>query len=200
VTRPVAMGIDPSLTATGIAWGNRNALTLKTRAKDGDRRLNLIRDSVAYYVGQVRPTLVVMEDLPRNAMAAGVTGMAQGAVRIALNERPVPYALVVAASLKMYATGNGGADKADMATAARHGAGVVLGDNNQVDAWWLWAMAMDALGCPVVTVPTLQRESLSLVTWPGWVLEAGHVPPLRDRRERTRDLARARRAPRTVDT
>lgn len=126
-------GIDPSLTATGIAHPTGALLTIKTKAKDKDARLCQIGD----VIDQLQTDLVVMEDLPRNAMAAGVTGMVQGVIRERLQRREIPYILVTPATLKAFATGKGNAKKPDMRAAWLSYAGADVKDDNMVDAAWL---------------------------------------------------------------
>ncbi|MGV9779731.1 hypothetical protein [Streptosporangium sp. NPDC003464] len=174
-TTPRVLGLDLSLTATGIAtWDGRPLSTLRTVASDGDQRLRRIMVTVraeAYDYFNIEPIeLAVIEDLPKHAQGAGITGMVHGAVRIALMELGVPYALVPPATLKKYATGRGNATKPDMRMALYRRTGLDLRDDNQVDAWWLRAAGLDALGHPLVDVPKAQRDALAKVAWPPLVV------------------------------
>lgn len=130
---PRIVGIDPSLTATGVAHYTGALMTIRTKAKEKDGRLVQIGD----VIDQLQTELVVMEDLPRNAMAAGVTGMVQGVIRERLQRRDIPYILVTPATLKAFATGKGNAKKPDMRAAWLDYAGLDNKDDNQVDAAWL---------------------------------------------------------------
>lgn len=191
---PAVLGVDPSITATGLAYGRTEALTIKTRPADGDRRLDLLCRSVQHHAERVRPVLSGVEDLPKNAMNAGLTGMAQAAVRIGLIRADVQYVLIPPATAKMYATNSGAADKQELASAAYARAGVVLGDDNQIDAWWFRAMVLDALGHPMFDLPEEQRAALAMVKgWPAGVLALGRVPAKQDKNARARNRARARR-------
>lgn len=170
-TPPRVIGLDLSLTATGIAaWDGRPLSTIRTVTSEGDQRLRRIMVTVRAdawdYVNSEPIELAVIEDLPKHAHGAGITGMVHGAVRVALMERGVPYALVPPASLKKYAVGKGNATKADMRMALFQRAGLDLRDDNQVDAFWLRAMGLDALGHPVVDLPKTHREALAKVAWP----------------------------------
>lgn len=168
------IGLDLSLTATGIAYPDGTTATIKTRQKDGDRRLLDIAEAIRWAAGEgqgpmgsdVRPVLAVLEDLPKHAMAAGITGMVHGVARAVLLEAKVPYATVVPATLKAYATGKGSGDKTPMAMAAYKRAGVEFADDNQCDAWWLRAAGLDWLGAPLFELPKAQRERLAKVQWP----------------------------------
>ena len=132
------MGIDPSLNSTGLALPDGTLLTLKQKPADGDYRLVKIRCAFISAIGHPnRPALAVCEDLPRNAMGAGITGQVQGVLRETMQSYKIPYLLVSAATLKKFATNNGRADKAQM----RAEWFVYSGDDNprddEVDAAWL---------------------------------------------------------------
>ncbi|MER7500486.1 hypothetical protein AB0L05_27890 [Nonomuraea pusilla] len=176
---PRVIGLDLSLTSTGIALSDGSTATFKTKTSDGDHRLTLIRQAVAVAVGGPKfmgnpdsppAALVVIEDVPPvRGHALVVLGMVHGAVRELLANAGVPYALVPPGSLKKYATGDGGADKTAMAMAAYKRAGREFpGDKggDQCDAWWLRAMGMEALRHPLVDLPKVQRDALAKVTWP----------------------------------
>jgi len=166
------VGLDPSLTATGIARPDGTMHTVGGDAKLGDQRLARIADFVERVLIEDRPLLAVLEDLPAHAQAGGITGMAQGVVRLALQRAGVPYVRVVASSLKKYATGKGNATKADMRMALYQRFGIDVKDDNQVDAWWLRAMGLDRLGRPLVVLPQANRASLAKAEWPALALEA----------------------------
>jgi Holliday junction resolvasome RuvABC endonuclease subunit len=136
-------GIDPSLSATGLAGPDGELSTVHTETDDPNR-LAKIYTGVVLVAGGC--DLAVMEDLPKHAHGAGLTGMAQGVVRLALIHCGVPYVTVVASSLKKYATGNGGASKPDMRMALFRRAELDVRDDNQVDAWWAWQIALWAAG------------------------------------------------------
>jgi Holliday junction resolvasome RuvABC endonuclease subunit len=163
------VGLDLSITATGIAWVDGTTYVVKSRST-GDRRLLDIVDEVATAVEGRNVDLVVIEDLPTHAKAAGITGMVHGAVRTWLIREGIPYALVTPASLKKYATGAGNAGKPQMAVAAFKRLGRELSDDNQVDALWLRAAGLDYLGDPPAVMPAAQREALNKVAWPQAVL------------------------------
>lgn len=141
------MGIDPSLNATGLALADGTMLTLKQKPADGDYRLVKIRCSIIEAIGYPnRPELVVMEDLPKNAMGAGITGQVQGVIRETLQNFKVPYLLVSAATLKKFATDNGRADKAQMRSAWLEYAGIDNPRDDEVDAAWLRALGQYLVG------------------------------------------------------
>ncbi|MFE0376217.1 hypothetical protein ACFW1M_11635 [Streptomyces inhibens] len=171
--RPRIIGLDLSLTSTGVALPDGTTYRIKTRPQDGDHRLVIIRDNLRRMLATRAPVhLAVVEDLPRNAMAAGVTGMVQGIARCELSDAGVPVAYVVPATLKSYAADHGRADKARMADAAYLAAGIQFTDDpggDQCDAWWLRAAGHDWWGDPIFTLPAAQRARLAKAKWPAGV-------------------------------
>jgi Holliday junction resolvasome RuvABC endonuclease subunit len=162
---PLVIGLDLSLTATGICLPDGTTHTIKTSPKDGDRRLLQISHAIANALAP-GADLAVVEDLPIHAKSAGITGMVHGVARAALLEAGVPYALVSPATLKKFATGKGNGDKTPMAIAALKRAGREFADDNQCDAFWLRAAGLDRLDCLDFKLPADQRAALDKVTWP----------------------------------
>jgi len=160
------LGLDLSMTATGIAFPDGRTRTVATNAKHKDARLAVIRDAVTLALAGV--DLVVMEEAPPGLKGPAIKAihMVQGAVRVALLDVGVPYAVVNPSTLKAYATGKKGADKTAMAMAAFKRVALEFPDDNQCDAYWLRAMGMDRFGCAVVAVPQAQRAFLDSVDWP----------------------------------
>jgi Holliday junction resolvasome RuvABC endonuclease subunit len=174
VTSPRVIGVDPSLTATGLALVDGSLTTVGGAAALGDGRLTRIHDEILRACDG-GPVLAVLEDLPTHTKSAGITGMVQGVVRLALRTAGVPYVTVVPATLKKYATGRGGADKADMRMALYQRTGVDERDDNRVDAWWLRHAGLDWLGAPVIRLPKQQRDALVKVAWPPNLRAAAHL-------------------------
>lgn len=167
------IGLDLSLTASGVDGGG-GTFTIRCSER-GMARLHFVRNRIIGLVSASRPDLVVIEGYSmgtaRQSSHAHGLGELGGVVRLWLWEAGVPYVDVPPACLKKYATGAGNARKeAVLIAAVKRGAEVR--DNNEADAWWLRAMGMDALGCPVVVVPQLHRRALETVPWP-------LVPPAR---------------------
>jgi Holliday junction resolvasome RuvABC endonuclease subunit len=158
------IGVDPSITATGVALSDGSLITVGGKSDRGDERLLDIACLIGTSV--TRADLVVMEDLPTHAHGAGISGMVQGVVRLMCLRASVPYALVTAATLKKWATGSGNADKSDMRMALYKRTGLDVRDDNQVDAWWLRAAGLECLGQSVVEMPTAQIKALAAVSWP----------------------------------
>ena len=171
--RPLrVLALDLSVTATGMCLPDGTARTIKTNPKDGDRRLSHIVTSIAVALGEGTDgvghgvDLVVIEGPVVRSSAAIAIGMVHGAVRLQLLDFNTPYVLVTPATLKAYATGKGNADKTAMAVAALKRTGREFDDDNQVDAFWLRAAALDWYDRAEFEVPKAQRDRLTKVMWP----------------------------------
>lgn len=177
---PIVVAFDLSLTSTGVA--DRNG-TRRIRPKTtGCERLAEIRDAVLlachphvtldeqiWCVGgrcDTRPDLVVLEGYsygsPNQAHPIGEMG---GVVRLALFEAGIRFEVVPPAVIKTYATGKGNASKDDVLLAAVRRLGYEGASKDEADALWLYALAMDAMGAPVVTVPANHRKALRSLAW-----------------------------------
>lgn len=170
--QPRVVGLDLSLTATGVAYSDGSAATFRTQAR-GCARLAWVREEVTSAVGcdvvgcHDHPALVVMEGYSyASANQAHQVGELGGVIRLALHEAGVPFVVVAPAALKKYATGKGNANKAAMLQAAWQRLGYEGTDDNEADALWLRAMGLDALGFPVCSMPVENRKALLKVEWP----------------------------------
>ena len=157
------VGLDLSITATGLAKRDGSTFTIKP-GSTGDQRLVEIRNCVGLAVGGC--DLVVIEDVVVRSSAAAVVGMVHGAVRYALLDWNIPYVTVPPATLKKFATGRGNAGKPEMAVALFKRFGLELTDDNQVDALWLRAAGHELLGEPLVPLPSSQVDALKAVSRP----------------------------------
>lgn len=164
MTAPLVLGLDLSLSATGVADHDGELSTIKHKASEGDWRLVHIAD----HVEELAPftTLAVVEDLPTHAHAAGITGMVHGAARVALLRAGVPYVLVPPSTLKVYATGKGNSKKPELRMELFKRTGADVADDNQVDACWLRLLGLDLLGAPVLDLPKQHRRALDKLVLP----------------------------------
>ncbi len=176
MAEPRVVGLDLSLTATGVALPAGRTLTIGPKLK-GCLRLAYIRNEVMEHCAPVEATepewhmdapLVVVEGYSfssRNSHAHAL-GELGGVIRLALHEHGVPYVDVPPSNLKKYATGKGNANKGEMLAAAIRRLDYQGASDNEADALWLRAMGLDALGCPVVEMPAVNRSALAKVAWP----------------------------------
>jgi len=159
----IVAGIDPSMTGTGIATTDWMR-TVGGDSKVGDRRLEIIFDAMLEVV-MLKPDLVMIEDLPKHAQAAGITGMSQGAVRLALVMGGIRYVSVTPGGLKKFATGSGNATKADMRMEIFKRTGIDIRDDNQADAWWLRQLGLQHLGECDLGLPKKHLTALDAIIW-----------------------------------
>lgn len=160
------VGLDLSLTGTGICHPHGTTRVVKTRDKDGDERLRVIRNAVLE--DAFGCDLAVIEDWI-GSYAGPILGMVHGTVRTLLMDHGVPYVKVSPPTLKKFATGSGKSDKPAMAVAAYKRAGVEFPgdkDGDQCDAWWLRAAGLYLLGEPPFDLPAAQVDALSVLTLP----------------------------------
>lgn len=170
------IGLDPSLTGTGIAaagWsvavgstGNVIADTYAARLA----RISGLADRVIDQIGQ--PDLVVLEAPAFDARStsahdrAGLWWKLYGR----LIGRGIPVATVTTGGLKKYATGKGAAKKNLVVEQVTRRLGHIWdelgGDDNRADAIVLCAMGHDALGQPLAPMPATHRAALAAVAWP----------------------------------
>lgn len=138
------VGLDPSTSSFGVALPNGDTRTIKPRAgaPQNARRLNEIVFRLDSLLQLHKPNLVMIEEAipPRFPTAALRLGELRGAVILRLFERGIPYVEVNPGTLKLYATGNGHANK-DMMVAAAEACGADAANDDEADAWWLWALA-----------------------------------------------------------
>jgi len=161
---PVVLGLDLSLTATGVAIPEGLVSTYKPKAVGGTNlgldRMVEIRDHV---LSCVPPDieLVIIEALAfdghdRNREQAQLTGM----IRAALYDRGWGFYAIPPNTLKKFATGNGHANKTEMVQAAEKRLGYLGHNDNEADALWLRAVGWALLEVPIVDLPISQRNAL----------------------------------------
>jgi crossover junction endodeoxyribonuclease RuvC len=189
VTALRIIGLDLSLTGTGIAWNTDHhgrptigARTVHTGRRRGHDRLNEILVDVAAAC-RARPHLVVLEDLfvGHNDNTLELAGL-HGIVRHWLWTRTIPYALMAPATLKVWATGSGATRGPNAVhkmavrehVTADYGRLVHIDDHNQADAVALLAAGCHVYGHPLADVPAAQLRALKAVQWPTFDLL---IPP-----------------------
>ena len=159
----LVLGLDLSITATGVARPDGSLDTFKPGTK-GDARLLEIGDALVLDMAGV--DLVVVEDYVVNSYSAALLGMLHGVVRRDLMYHGVPYVAVPPSSLKVFATGRGNATKADMRMELFRRLEVDERDDNRVDAAWLRLLGHHLLGRPLLELPKTHTRALSKLSAP----------------------------------
>ncbi|MEV6165762.1 hypothetical protein AB0L71_28385 [Streptomyces sp. NPDC052052] len=172
------IGIDPSLTATGIASSNgwcqvvgwtdkKNPITgLPHQARR--EALHEVRQLVTDTIG--RPDLVVME-LPAVSRAGGGAherGWLWWEIYNYLGSLEIPTGLLSPNQRALYATGKGNAGKGAVidAIARRFPDWATDGNDNAADAVALMAAGCDWLGHPLAPMPQTHRAAITKAIWP----------------------------------
>lgn len=176
---PIAVGLDLSLTAAGIATP-RGIYTEGEKGRDGatllDRRLRLGRqvdrvlDRIVGEAGDYDGPMVVAIESPTPSRIVGHqhdrSGLWWWVVRELSSWPLIDVVEIGNSSRAKYATGIGNSSKVAVASAATKRYGVAFADDNQADALVLRAMVLDHYGSPLAPVPARNRESLASVAWP----------------------------------
>lgn len=144
------VGIDASLTSTGIAFrqaGAIKAYCLGNPSLRGSERVAFIRDAVAAWLDRIQPSLVALE-----GYALGFRGKSNiifdigelgGVLKLLILERGIDILLVPPTVLKLYATGSGrpkGKGKEPVIEALQEKLGVQFSKSDQYDAAGLLVM------------------------------------------------------------
>lgn len=181
LTQPTVIGIDSSLTATGLASSHGWCQVIgykRPRAKDPGitqlphlQRLDameVVLDNVLTHIGT--PDLAVME-LPapsRSGGGAHERGWLWWEIYRNLARNDIPIGLMSVNHRMQYATGKGQATKNLIvdAVARRFPDWPTAGDDNAADAVILMAADRDWLGHPITDMPKTHRAALDKATWP----------------------------------
>ncbi|WP_301126832.1 hypothetical protein [Streptomyces cacaoi] len=166
--RPTVIGLDLSLTSTGVAgvgWTDH----IRTRLR-GDERLAQLRHETATFIRHA--DLVVLEgpSFGHGAMAGheDLAGL-RVLVRLYCHGHGIPYAVIPPSSLKLYTAGHGNAPKGAVRSAVADRYGIHTegpARYDEADAYALVAAAHDWLGHPLAPVPDRQRAALDGCQWP----------------------------------
>jgi Holliday junction resolvasome RuvABC endonuclease subunit len=166
-------GLDYSLTALGAvsidtASGRTWATTVKPGTRVGGERLEYLAREMTRYL--IDCDLVIVEAPSFNSKSSSrdaILGM-HGVLNHTIFRRRVPYATVPPASLKMYVTGHGNAEKQDIERELRLTfPGLNLADDNQWDALGLATMGAAWKNLALDGARTRWTYELDKVNWPG---------------------------------
>jgi Holliday junction resolvasome RuvABC endonuclease subunit len=146
------MGIDPSISSTGISLPSGQTIAIKPRSA-GDLRLSEIGNRITVLLGETSPDLAVVEDLAGTypGKSARIIPMLHGVIRDRLQLAGVPFVKLNPSTVKIFATGSGSADKDEMALAARRRLGRIYPTNDECDADWCRVAGRMAYGLGELT-------------------------------------------------
>lgn len=164
-TDPRVVGLDLSLSSTGVAHADGTSRLLKPDDLEGMDRIGWITEQIGVGIEPVSSGLeLVMIEAPVIVAAhiskALETVYLNGVVRWHLWDVEVPYLDVPPGTLKVYATGNGKATKTEMVVAARDRLGYEGKSDDESDALWLRALGWALLGVPLVELPKTHTRAL----------------------------------------
>jgi crossover junction endodeoxyribonuclease RuvC len=167
------LGLDPSLTSTGICLiddsgptRNYRLETVRTGDLRGPGRLLTIRRALEEFLVE-RPILVAVESYAFNAAGRVFQlGELGGVLRVSIYEAGVPFVEVAPVQLKKYATGRPGAEKSDVMAAAAVLLGEPVDDDNQSDALFLAHIA-GSLSSAAPALTRAQQEVILRLRSPG---------------------------------
>lgn len=174
MSAPIVVGIDTSLTGTGLALSLPFAIELITSTGLKDATLAERRVRLAHLVGRIcgwciGADLVVIE-APAYASKLGSMHDRSGLWWLVVDEliyKGLTVVEVTPSGRAKYATGKGNASKdVVLAEVVRRFPGYTGSNNNTADAYVLMAMGLDHLGHPLVDMPALNRSALDAVRWP----------------------------------
>ena len=168
------IGIDPSLTATGIADADGGLFTITSKPDDGTVADRARR--IATITAHLRPHrltdahLVVIEGPAFSRQGQAGVHLRAGLwwqVACLLTARGVEVVEIAPSALKKLATGKGNATKPDMRMALYQRAGIDERDDNRVDAWWLRQVGLHLLGDPAaLDLPKTHLVALAKIRRP----------------------------------
>ena len=172
---PHVIGLDPSLTAAGLAssrgWTDVVGMPGKRHMTYDERhnRLHEVLNQITNLI-PADTALVVIEGPSYGSNDPSAFDRAALWWRLydRLHHREIPVAVVPPSIRMLYATGKGRANKGAIidAVARRWSAWATGGDDNIADAVVLMALGRDQLGAPVAPVPAAHRAALTKVAWP----------------------------------
>ncbi|WFE41924.1 crossover junction endodeoxyribonuclease RuvC [Micromonospora sp. WMMD998] len=173
-----AVSIDLALRKTGLSWTHNHrgepgvgTDTVICETTTGHPRIQKILTSVAAAVG-CRPHIVAIESMYAGAGKGGTPlrlAEVHGVVTHWLFSRGIRYVYVEPQQIKIYATGNGNADKTDVqaAVTAEYGHLAHVADEHQADSLALLGLTAHAYGAPLTTVLNPKRtRAVTSITWP----------------------------------
>jgi Holliday junction resolvasome RuvABC endonuclease subunit len=167
---PRVVGLDLSLTSTGVALPDGTLATITSKRRGIQRCIDITQQlhTMLRFDVSIRVDLFTIEGYSfasRNSQAHAL-GELGGIIRADLWTCSVPWVDVPPASLKRYATGKGNAPKDQVLVAAVHRLDITPSNSDEADAAWLRALTLDHYGHPLAAMPKTHRTALDKIAWP----------------------------------
>ena len=150
MTNQNVLGIDASLTGTGIAvfdlYGNKSGIDLVHNEaiqvkSTGEERLKAIRDRIADIISSWQIGYVAIEGYAfSRANQAHQIGELGGVLRLFLHEHNIPFVEIAPSAVKKFATGKGNAQKHEVAAHVQKRWDVMFKTNDETDAYVIGRM------------------------------------------------------------
>ena len=177
------LGLDPSLTSTGVCTGDNNCVAYHSYEEDSSRLAD-IRDYVLHMCLENNVKCVIMEGYSYGSRTrAHALGELGGVLKVAFNEAWIPFVIVPPTSRAKFATGRGNAGKAEVISAVsfktnRSWSG--KGIEDRIDAWVLHEMGLQRLGESQYTWAAENLKALDNIDWEPLLMMAGveHGEPI----------------------
>lgn len=162
------LGLDPSLTGTGICEPDGTCLTWGSDPKERwEERVSTLTAAVMGAVFRTSSDVVAIEEcMVRHPHLPSL--WLHGSLRLAMWRNSVPYIDINSSRRQKWACGDQKNRDKDAVLARAIHAGSAAGNNNEADAWWLHRIARTAyLGdANAEHFPLYQREVLASIDWP----------------------------------
>lgn len=158
------VGLDLSLTRTGVATAAGTISLTPPKQLDGFSRMRWIRAAV---VDRTNGADLVVVEAPayssNQAYAKEIAGLWH-IVMVVIDSRGTRWIDVMSNTLKKYATGKGRCEKTEMVIAAvKRLPWLEVANDDEADAAWACALGHGLLGQPLVDLPKDNRSALAAV-------------------------------------
>jgi len=167
------IGIDPSLTGTGIVVLQNGEIVEQilikskpngSRPKDELLRLTTIVDNVKEIVDKHKPKLILVEGLAFMAKSTSLMQLAGLNYLLRLSFADIPFVVVTPSSLKKFVSGAGNAKKDLMLMATYKRYGVEFSDDNLADGYGLAQVGHALLDIHTLPLTKEQKEVILLLS------------------------------------
>ena len=170
------LGLDLSLTSTGVCIGDDECVAYHSDSED-TQRLTDIRNYVLGTCLEENIKCVIMEGYSYGSRSrAHALGELGGVMKVAFDEAWIPFVIVPPTSRAKFATGRGNAGKAEVISAVsfktnRSWSG--KGIEDRIDAWVLREMGLQRLGESQYTWAAENLKALDNIDWEPLLMMAG---------------------------